>query len=382
MANIVDNIFNYFTRNQDADIIKEITLVYQEQEQVLIQERSIKAALNMISRSLEMVEWVVMNGDEREKDDLYYHLNVKPNNNQNASEFWRDIVYRLFYDNGEVLVVMSDDDQLLVADDYVKNEYALVDDVFTDVVVKNYKYQRSFVASDVLLFEKDNERIRALVTQLNNTYGRLFERLVNVAMRTNQVRGKVKIDGMMSKRQGAAETLQEYIDKIYKSYSTSDVAIVPELDGLEYTETSQDSRNVSRIDEVINVSNHYLDEVLQVLGIHPSLLYGESSKTNIDFYQRQYILNVINPITELIAREINSKFFTPEEYKQGKRVTPNVMRLQYTDAFSMANAIEKMVGSRVFSPNDVREMAGFERVDVPELDEYYLTKNIESVKGG
>lgn len=62
-------------------------------------------------------------------------MNVKPNRNQSASEFWDMFVYKLIHDN-EVLIIKTDSDDLLIADDFSRTEYAMMDDVFREVTVK------------------------------------------------------------------------------------------------------------------------------------------------------------------------------------------------------------------------------------------------------
>ena len=56
------------------------------------------------------------------------------------------------------------------------------------------------------------------------------------------------------------------------------------------------------------------------------------------------------------------------------------------DIFELATAIDKLVSSMAFSPNDVREELGRERVDDAKMDKYYLTKNYseqeDTTKGG
>ncbi|CXF35853.1 HK97 family phage portal protein [Streptococcus pneumoniae] len=61
--------------------------------------------------------------------DWDYILNVRPNKNESASEFWQKVIYRLLTKN-EVLIVLSDDKQLLVADAFTRRRYALYDDTF------------------------------------------------------------------------------------------------------------------------------------------------------------------------------------------------------------------------------------------------------------
>lgn len=383
---VFEGFFSHFSRwnrrGADPAIIKELDLLFETYTDAMLRERSINIGIGMISRSIEMVEWKTEEKHQYKPDSLYYHLNVKPNKNQSASEFWSSLIYKLLYSDGEVLVIKSDDDQLLIADDFHKEEYALYDNVFSGVKIGNFEFERHFSADQVLYIENRNKQLKKYVAQLDESYGKLFDRMLATAMRTNQIRGKVKIDGVMNKRKDAVEVIQAYIDKIYKAYTHNSVAIVAEVEGTEYTENTNSSRNVSSIDEVATISNHYLDSVLGALGIHPSLVYGESAKSNIQFYQNNFLLNVINPLAKSIEREINAKFFTEAEHLAGSKVIANTLKLEYTNIFSLAAAMEKAVGAQSMTPNEIREYAGLERVEAEGMDEFYITKNIEKGADG
>ncbi|MCW1441936.1 phage portal protein, partial [Streptococcus agalactiae] len=86
-----------------------------------------------IDKSAEFLARIFADSEMRlvniESPSWNYLLNVRPNNNESASYFWQKFIYRLVTQN-EVLVIKTDDDQLLVADDYSRKEYAVYEDTF------------------------------------------------------------------------------------------------------------------------------------------------------------------------------------------------------------------------------------------------------------
>ncbi|MEJ4972468.1 phage portal protein, partial [Enterococcus faecium] len=184
-------------------------------------------------------------------------LNVRPNSDMSAATFWQKFFYRLLDDN-EVLVIFTDDNQLLIADDFSRTEYAVYDDVFTNVMVKNFVFERSWAMSDVIYMEYNNEELERFTRGLFEDYAELFGRILEVAMRNNQIRGSVSIDstGTANDEKGKdgktrSQRLQEYIDKIWNSFKTNSVAIVPKVKGFEYEEYTNKQ----------GVSNQSLDEL-------------------------------------------------------------------------------------------------------------------------
>ena len=51
--------------------------------------------------------------------DVYYKLNIKPNTDLSSDSFWQQVIYKLIYDN-EVLIVVSDSKELLIADSFTE----------------------------------------------------------------------------------------------------------------------------------------------------------------------------------------------------------------------------------------------------------------------
>src|SRR5699024_4871842 len=107
------------------------------------------------------------------------------------------------------------------------------DDIFDGVTVKNYTFTKTFKMSDVIYLTYNNEKLDQWTKGLFNDYAELFGRIMEVAMRNNQIRGSVSVEstGTLNNQKDEAgktrgQRLQEYIDKIYNSFRTKSVAIV------------------------------------------------------------------------------------------------------------------------------------------------------------
>ncbi|MDN5474837.1 MAG: phage portal protein, partial [Lactococcus lactis] len=196
---------------------------------------AIDTVLNFVGRTMSTVKIGV------DRKDWDYILNVKPNSNDSASSFWQKFFYKLMAKN-EVLVIFTDDNQLLIADSYFRTEYAVFDDTFSSVSVKNYTFQRNFKMSEVIFLEYNNDKLDRFTKGLFDDNGELYGRILEVAMRNNQIRASVGIDAtgtLKDDKEGGktrTEKLQGFINKVYNSYRTNSVAIVPKMKGFEYEE--------------------------------------------------------------------------------------------------------------------------------------------------
>lgn len=365
------------------NLIKDIELLYDDYNTTLMKQRALDVAIGTVARDLSLVEWKTFDKGKYDRDSLYYHLNIEPNVNQNATEFWEEVVRKLFYDDSEVLILITADDQFVIADSFNTKKYVVKENVYTDIKVDDFTFDRNYFESEVIHLEYKNLRLKTILSELDESYGKLFNRLVQVAMRTNQIRGTAKITGRLANNERAAEYLQSFVDSIFKSFRDKSEAIVPTQDGMEYEEHSRESNTRSQVDELNKVSNEYLNSVLQAVGIHPAIVSGDMA--DVEKHQDKYLLNVIQPLVEQFTDEINRKFFTMGDFFEGSRVKASLVKLRFVSIFDMGTQAEKLVGSSTFTPNEVREAAGYERIDDPRLDQYYLTKNIvpiDSVEGG
>ncbi|WP_369759900.1 phage portal protein [Virgibacillus sp. CM-4] len=337
-------------------------------ERIQMKQLAIQICVNMIARTISQSEFRVKKDGKVLKDEMYYRLNVRPNSNMSASHFWQTVVYKLIHDN-ECLIIKSDSDDLLIADDFTRIEYGLVEDLFKGVTVKNFTFQRSFRMSEVFYLEYDNERLSKLLDSLYTDYGMLFGRMLEFQMYNNQFRSTVSVDNQGPKDQKNQEKLQNFINKMYMAIRDKTFAIVPQQKGFAYKEESQ-RQNVS-VEEINKVTNGFLDQVAKALGIPPSLVHGEMA--DVEKHTRNFMTFCIDFFLKKIKDEINGKFFTKQEYLKGKKM--DIRRVSYSNIFDLATAVDKLVSSSAFTGNEIREEAGYERSEDELLDKHIITKN-------
>ncbi|MBK5446117.1 phage portal protein [Peribacillus sp. TH24] len=111
-----------------------------------------------MAEPISQSEFYVKKDKKFVKDEMYYRLNVRPNPNMSASQFWQTVVHKLIYDN-ECKIIQADSEDLLFADSFSRIEYALVNDSFKDVTIKDYTFSRTFQMSDVIYLEYSNKKL-------------------------------------------------------------------------------------------------------------------------------------------------------------------------------------------------------------------------------
>jgi HK97 family phage portal protein len=370
-----------FKRNSELGFMFDVEMFQDNSNRVHMKRLAIDTCASFLGRTISQSEFRIKNGDKFEKNELYYRLNVRPNKNMTASTFWQTVITKLIYDN-ECLIIQADDDDLLIADDFEHNEYAVMEDTFIKVKVKEYEFKRSFRQKEVIHLRYSNEKLSPLIDGLFTDYGDLFGRILNSQKRKNQIRGTVDMDMIAAKSREQQAKLQEFIDNMYKAISEKDVAIIPQQPGFKYAETSGGTSGSGQsVEEINKVTNGFLDQVAMAIGIPVSLLHGDMA--DVEKQTKNFMMFTVSPLLKKVKDEANYKFFSKSDYLKGKKI--EVKSISYNSLFDMATSIDKLVSSGAFTGNEIRQEAGYEASADPNLDKHYITKNyqeMDSAKGG
>ncbi len=370
-------LLDIFSRNYDEmDYMYDFDLLEDTSDRIYYKKLAIATCVNLIARTISQSEFRIKKDGKVQHDEFYYRMNVKPNRNQSASEFWEEVVYKLIHDN-EVLIVQSDSDDLLIADDFGKIEYAMMDDVFRGVTIKNFTFRRTFAADDVIYIQYSNDDLSRLIHSLYSDYGELLGRMIEYQLHNNQIRATVDTENVSSKDKDSQNKLQTFINNMYDAVKKKTFAIIPQQKGFVYQEKSD--RSTTGIDEINKVTNGFLDHVARALGIPPSLVRGEMS--DVENSTKNYMTFCIDPLLKKIKDELSAKMLEKSEFMNGQRI--NVRRVSYTNIFDVASAVDKLRSSGVANGHELRDELGMEESDDPIHDKYVITKNYsDSLEGG
>nr|WP_035445882.1 phage portal protein [Atopobacter phocae] len=381
----MESLGEVFNRNRALREMLDWELMTSTSERIYLKVMALNTVIDFVSRTMSTMQVKIRDETGKIDKNWDYILNVRPNKDMSAGDFWQAFFYKLLDDN-EVLVVLSQDNQLLIADDFVRTEWALYEDTFEKVTVKDYTFNRRFQMKEVIYLRYNNDSLERFTKGLFDDYAELFGRIVEVSMRNNQIRGTVKVNhtGTVSgekDKNGKTinEKLQDYINKIYKSFRTSSVAVVPELNGFEYNEfTNKTGVTNQSLDELDSLKVSLMSDVARAIGVPPALIKGEMAdlQYNLDAYREL----CIKPLTKKMTDELTKAFIHKNDYDKGKTLT--VQNVLPRDPLKLATQIDKIISSGTLTPNETRALFEFEAVDDPAMNRYYLTKNYDTLKGG
>lgn len=379
------DVFKQSIRNEEpSDWIPDLVYGDDESARAYLKIMAKNTVLDFVARTMSTLEVKFKNKDGT--TDWEYILNVRPNNDMSAATFWEKFFYRLMDDN-EVLVIFTEDNQLLIADDFSRTEYAVYDDVFTGVTVKDYIFKKSFNMSDVIYIEYNNDKLDRFTKGLFEDYSELFGRIIEIAMRNNQIRGSVSINATATANEKKdengktrTEKLQEYVDKIYQAFKTKSVAIVAKVKNIDYEEyTNKQGVSNQSLDELNKMKTSLIDDVANAIGVPTALIYGEKADldSNLDAFRKLCIA----PLIKKLQDELMAKIITKKEYQKGERI--KVSKVLPVSILENATQIDKIVSSGTFLRDEVREVTDYDPLPNGEGQQLIMTKNYEKVtKGG
>ncbi|WP_107399846.1 phage portal protein [Staphylococcus aureus] len=341
-----------------------------------IKRLAINSCIELIAKTVSQVEFKIKDNNKYTKDSMYYKLNVKPNINESATQFWQKAIYKLLYDN-ELLIIQNDSEDLLVVDSYQVTEYAHVPNIYSQVRIGDFEYTRTFNSNDVIHIKYNNENSESILNELYGDYGDLFARFIEFQMRKSQVRSIVKIDSKWGNDKERRAKVNKFIQDIYQNFKDKSFAIVPEQEGIQYKEQTL-SQATNSVDDVDKVGKQFLNNCAIKFGIPVQLLTGDIAE--VDQNMKRFIKMTIKPLLQLIVTELNAKLFDEKQYLNDSKIIANTLPITFDSIFDMANQIDKLVASSVFVGNEIRRELGYEESKDELMNEHLVTKNYQTLK--
>lgn len=347
-----------------------------------VKRLAINSSVDMIANTISQCEVQTYKNGKKVKENNYYLLNVESNENQNASNFIHEVIYKMIYEN-ECLVVMYND-QLLIADSYNVECDGLKGNIYKDIYIGDNRLNGVYREIDVLVFRLSKERIVDLVSGLYESYGQLLKSSMNYYKRKNNKRLLIKGDFLRAQDDEMQEELDSYFESQLKNWFNADkeAAAFNLQDGYSMEDMSEgikgsnagssSSRDISElVDDIFNF-------VAFAFHIPRGLLKGDISdiESNID----SYLMFAVNPIVEKIVDEINRKMYTKQEYLSGSYVKIDTKQVKITDLTKLATAFDKLFAIGGMTINDILEELGKERLKESWADKHYVTKNYQDVE--
>lgn len=343
--------------------------------EMYVRELAFWQCTNLVANAVSKCEFKTFDRGKEIKGEEYYLWNIEPNKNQNSSVFLQKMISKLFSEN-EVLVVEANG-QLLVADSYTRREYALLDDIFEQVTVGDFKFERSFVQSDVLFIRLHSKNMRPLVNGLYETYKKLIDYGMRSYNKSRGTKGVLSIDTIAAGDPTARQIFEDLKNSGFKRFADAENAVLPMWKGMNYTDLGSKTYTNEGTRDIRAMIDDVCDFTARAFGVPPALLSGDVQ--GVSDALDQFLTFCVDPLCDLLSEEINRKRYG-KDVLRGSRMQIDTKCVKHVDLLSVSTAIDKLIASGAFSVNDIRNVVGEPEIDEPWANQHFMTKNYSTVQ--
>lgn len=352
---------------------------------IYFREMAFVSAANLISKAVSKCEFKTYRSGKPNKGKEHYLWNVEPNKNQNSSEFIQKWIYTLMRNNECLIIEQSG--ELLVADSFHKKPYALYEDIFTDVTVKDFTFNRSFKQSEVLYFKLCECDTQKVIQGLYNSYSKLLSYSMNAYQKSRGTKGVFKYDTLPPSGTEQREAFDALINEKLGKWLNGDNAALPLGQGQEWKELAHKTYSSESTRDIRALIDDISDFTAKAFGIPPALLRGDVQ--GVSDAVDNLLTFCIDPLVDMLQEEINRKRYGFTGFTKGDYLKIDTKQIKHVDLLSVSGAIDKLIGSGAFCVNNILELVGEEIIDEKWAWEHFITKNympfeeaLKALKGG
>lgn len=350
---------------------------------VYYKELAIQSTISLIANALILSEFQTFEKGKVEKQDKHYSFNVEPNQNQNATEFWHEVITKLVYKN-ECLII-ENDKNLYIADSYTHEARAFTDDLYRNVTIRGLSLSGTYHESDVLFLKLHDDSIKKLIDGLYLDYGELIETAKKGYKRSLGVRGILSVETLFSQKKDAQQKLDDLFDNKFKNYFNNENSVLHLEKGLNFEEKYSPTNNLKSNRDIRALIDDIIEFVAMAFHVPVGLIRGDVA--GVKDQTDNFLMFCLNPIAKLITSEINRKLYGKEGFIDKSYVKVDTQKIKDVDIKALSSAADMLFRIGVNSIDDNLIMLGREPLKEKWSDEHYVTKNYQSIinptlKGG
>ncbi len=301
-----------------------------------------------------------VNGFEKVNGALYTLLSKKPNELQNAYQFYYYIITELEMYNDAFVYILRDKNTFKITGlyplhfesikfyEYEKEiylEFSFGNSQKRFVALKDCIHLTRFATKDIVVGGTNIPLIKTLSVKHV-----LMEGIVNAIKTTQSIKGVLKSTKVMLNPKDVKQMRDQFVKDFIDNADGSGIG---GLDGSsEFTPVKIEPTTASEYQiKTIN------DEIYNYFGVNESILQSKFSEDEwAAFYE-----SVIEPISIQLGLEFTNKLFTSTELAHGNEIIFTSNRLQYASNNTKINLLR--YGNNVMTVNEMREVLNLEPIE-------------------
>lgn len=375
--------FLFHKNGEEKSIIELITI---NAKKAAISDAAIEKANGMIARAIAKSEFVVYRKGERTKDSVYWMLNIKPNPNETATEFWIRAIRKLFEENECLIVHLNGN--LYRASKFTEDKSVTkskkYSDVYVEVADDEVLLNKTFKADDVIHLRNTNKKIIEYVKKNLEFYNTIASGLLSSKKLGSIPKFALDVEGTVpiirQKDESGKDkilTIDQYKSKIKELLESENIEVITNQQGMKVNQLAIDSK--ASAEDITKIAKEIYSECAYAYDIPEAVFAGtiteKADSTN------EFITYAVNWLVEMLNDSMTAALVGKEAFIAGEKIVIDMSKFKHVDVIESAANLDKLraIG---FTLDEIFEMVGREPLGTDFSQQRVITKNYTNELGG
>lgn len=381
-------MFDFIFRKKRGDPTNEIMdLITIKANEAALSDMAIEKANGMIAKAIAKSEFVVNRDGKNCKDDVYWLLNVKPNKNETATEFWMETINKLLSEY-ECLIVHHNG-ALYRASKFMEDREVVKGKTYTDVCIESgndeQRLEKKFKADDVIHLRNTNKKILQHLRKNLKAYNEILSGLMEAKKISGIPKFTLDIEGGVplirrKKEDGTDETItiDKYKETIKKLLQSENIEILTNQSGMKVNPLKVETN--ATMDDVTKLAKEVFTECAYAYDIPVAVFVGtiteKADSTN------EFVTYAVNWIVEMLNDAMTAALVGKDGFlKKNEKIWIDMSKYKHVDVIESAAQLEKLRGIG-FSLDEIFELIGRQPLGTEFSKKRVITKNFAEDIGG
>ena len=372
-------MFEWLFRSRTEDISNVLEIIAKDLTKVQLAVMAQEKAAGMIAKAIAKSEIVLTKGEKRRKDQEYYRLNIRPNDNETGTDFWFNVARELVA-TGDCVVVRMPNGKYYRANSYQMDDYVLFGKTYSNIVLTDgyneVALRYGVNSDDIMHFRYGTAKMRKFTDNVLNNLNDALNAVQSLETIANTPLLKFKVDANLQFRRRTADgkeirlTLDNVLDEFKEKIDGKKLAIITEQTGtsLEFMDVKKQvtAAEVGALADIINKECAAAYDI--PLGVFNGQITEQSDATN------EFITYAVSPVAEVINDTLNAKLVGERDYIAGERAFVWLAHFKHVDVIDASPNLDKLraIG---FTLDEIFEMVGYPALNTEFSTSRALTKN-------
>ena len=373
-------MFNFLTQNRKGELVDLLDVIGVNLTRLQQAALAKHKAIGMIAKAIAQSEIVVTDGHQRVTDDVYYRLNVRPNDNQTGTDFWYRVVAKLLEDGDALIVRVPESGKYYLATSYTTDNYVMFGKTYRNVTITDgvdqMTFARTIYADDALHLKYSSDKIRLYTDNALRSLNEVLNAIATMEKVSRTPFFKYKVDATTTfatkDKNGKIQKLMldDVVARLESQLKSKDLQVIKEPTGtsLEYLGISS-TVTAAEINSIAAEIGHLAAQAYDIPeSVFDGTISEKSDATN------EFITYAVAPVAEVINDTLHAKLIGEDDFIRGERCFVWLAHFKHIDVIDAASNLDKLRGIG-FTLDELFEMVGYPALNTEFSTQRALTLN-------